>query len=63
MHLCDQPDYEDRVRALLNDMEQMTRDHQEDLASLREALSVSLATQAHAREKMLQYQNDAFEAL
>jgi len=33
--LVDQPDYEDRVRVLLQEMEDMTQKHQQDLHELR----------------------------
>lgn len=55
VHLVDHRDYEDRVRALLIDMEQMSREHQNDLAEIRSKLSESNAIQDSLKEKVLRH--------
>lgn len=63
VHLVDHSNYEDRVRALLLDMEEMSRDHWLHLAQLREKLNESNALQDTLREQVARFKNDAFEAL
>ena len=63
VHLVDQPDYEDRVRALLNDMETMTRSHQRTMAAVQDKLAVAHATNDQLREQLHRQQQDTYEVL